>query len=153
MTKLSQQLLVAEEANETRRSWTDASTSLKRAIVTSLGEVIRKIVRDKKHLFQLLSIADIILRVRARYGIMHKNINTSLMTKMTKMLKTVDELESHVASLEALFETYDSASAVPLDEDRKVEFFRGSVYGHQMIIAILTNFDLEFPDENAHTFT
>jgi hypothetical protein len=54
---------------------------------------------------------------------MHKNIKTSLMAKMTTMLKTADDLEAHVASLKALFETYDSASVVPLDEDRKVEYF------------------------------
>jgi hypothetical protein len=98
-----------------------------------MGEVTRKIARDKKRFFQLLSIADIMQRVRARYGIMHKNIKTSLMAKMTTMLNTVDDLEAHVASLEALFETYDSASVVPLDEDRKVEYFRGSVFGHQIV--------------------
>ncbi len=36
--------------------WTDSSTSLNHAIIKSLGEVIRKIVRDKKHFFPLLSI-------------------------------------------------------------------------------------------------
>ncbi len=118
----SQEILVAKETNETRRSWMDLSTSLKRAITKSLGEIVRKIVRDKNHFFQLLSIMDIIQRVRARYGIMHKNIKTSLLHKITTMLKTVDDLESHVANLEALFETYDGASAVPLigrrSEDR-----------------------------------
>jgi hypothetical protein len=128
-------------------------TSLKRAITKSLGEVVRKIVCDKSHFFQLLSIMDIIQPVRAFYGIMHKNIKTTLLNKMTTMLKTVDDLESHVANLEALFETYDGASAVPLDEDRKIEYYRGSVFGHPMIITILLNFDLAFPDGNAHTFT
>jgi hypothetical protein len=108
----SQETLVAKEVNETRRTWTDLSTSLKRAITKSVGEVVRKIVRDKSHFFQLLSIMDIIQRVRARYGIMHKNINTTLLHKMITMLKTVDDLESHVANLEALLETYDGASAV-----------------------------------------
>jgi hypothetical protein len=84
---------------------------------------------------------------------MHKNIKSSLMVKMTTMLKTVDDLDAHVVSLEFLFETYDSASLVHLNEDRKVNYFRGSVFGHQMVIAILTNFDLAFSDGNAHTFT
>ncbi len=69
------------------------------------------------------------------------------------MLKTVDDLESHVANLEALFERYDGASVVPLDEDRKIDYFRTSVFGHQMILTILLNFDLQFSDGNAHTFT
>jgi hypothetical protein len=123
-TMTSQEILVAKEINETRRTWTDLSTTLKRVIIKILGEVIRKIVREKKHFFQLLSIADIIQRVRARYGVMHKNIKTALLAKMTTMLKTVDDLESHVANLETLFETYDDASAVPLDEDRKIDYFR-----------------------------
>jgi hypothetical protein len=110
VTMTSPEILVTKEVYETRRHWTDSSTSLKRIIVKSLGEVVRKIIRDKKHFFQLLSIADIIQRVRTRYGIMHKNIRASLMAKMTTMLKTVDGIESHVASLEALFETYDAVS-------------------------------------------
>jgi hypothetical protein len=84
-TMTSQEILVAKEINETRRSWTDLSTSLKRAITKSLGEIVRKIVCDKSHFFQLLSIMDIIQRVRTRYGIMHKNIKTSLLNRMTTM--------------------------------------------------------------------
>jgi hypothetical protein len=62
---------------------------------------------------------------------MHKNIKSSLMVKLTTMLKTVDDLKVHVASLESLFETYDSASFKfgPPGRRRKVDYFRGSVFG------------------------
>jgi hypothetical protein len=63
------------------------------------------------------------------------------------MLKTVDDLESHVANLEALFETYDGASAVPLDEDRKIE--RVSAFG-RVVHKELPRICVRTPDDYHH---
>ena len=52
--------------------------TLKRAVIKSLGRVLRQIIKDKKVRFQQMSVADILARVRAKYGKMQKDTKLTL---------------------------------------------------------------------------
>ncbi len=72
-TMTSVDLYVAKASNDRLQIWIDAGEALKRAVIQSLGRVVRQIVRDSKIRFQRLSVRDILARVTARYGDMQKD--------------------------------------------------------------------------------
>jgi hypothetical protein len=71
-------LMVARTSNEQTLEWITGEETLKAAIVKSLGRVIRQIIRDPKNSFTLMTISDIMDKVRARYGRMRKTTKNRL---------------------------------------------------------------------------
>ncbi len=106
--------------------------ALKTVIVESLGPVVRQIVKHPQHGFALLTIRDIMTKVRARYGRMQKNTKKNMEEKMTSRLALTDSFETHVSHLREQFLTVEKGRHQIL-EDQRVEFLRKSLSGHATI--------------------
>lgn len=145
------ELYVARANNDRLQLWIDCVETLKRAVIKSLGRVIRQIIKDKKVRFQQMSVSEILARVRAKYGRMQKDTNLSLKERMLTLLPTLDGLESHISNLEDMFEVSETAG-FPITEYRKVEIFRESVCAQPLIGKLLETFDVEFPDAHAVSY-
>ena len=139
------ELYVAKATNDKLQLWTDSAETLKRAVIKSLGRVVRQIVRAPRIRFQRMSVADIINRVRARFGRMQRDTKSALEAKMLTMLLTTDKLDTHISDLQDMFDVSETAG-YPLDERRKVEIFRETVCAHPLILKVLEEFDFDFPD-------
>ena len=149
-TMTSVELYVAKAANDRTQSWIDSTEALKRAVIKSLGRVIRQMVRAPKVRFQRMSVADIMTKVRARYGCMQRDTKANLREKMLTMLPTTDKLDTHISDLDDMFEVSEIAG-FPIDENTKMDIFRETVSGHPLILKVLETFDFEFPDFKACT--
>jgi hypothetical protein len=147
----SMQLYVAKERNDKLQLWMDASDILKRAVIKSLGESVREIITIKTSRFQQITVAEIIARVRARFGKLQKDTKTVLKLKMTSMLKSVEDLDKHIAALTKTFTISETAGSV-VDEDNKIDYFRDSLFGHPILADILKQFDFENPDCTTITY-
>jgi hypothetical protein len=84
-TMTSVELYVAKSNNDKLQLWIDTGEALKRAVIKSLGRVVRQVVQQGKTRFQQLTVSEILARVRARYGQMQKDTNTDLKERMLKM--------------------------------------------------------------------
>jgi hypothetical protein len=93
------QLYVAKDKNDRLQLWMDASDVLKRAVIKSLGESVREIITIKTSRSQQITVAEIIERVRARFGKLQKDTKTALKLRMTSMLKSVADLDKHISAL------------------------------------------------------
>lgn len=71
-------LYVAKATNDKLQLWIDSSEALKRALLKSLGRVVRQIIKPK-----MIQIMD---QVRKRYGTMEKNTKSSLEERMLTLL-------------------------------------------------------------------
>ena len=145
------ELYVANASNTRLQLWIDSLEVLKRAVIKSLGRVVRQIVREPKIRFQQLSVADIIARVRARYGRMQKDTKQNLKERMLTMLQTTDGLDTHISNLTDMFDVSETAG-FPILETDKVDMFRETVSGHPMIVKVFETFDFEFPDTKLTTY-
>ena len=67
------EVYVTKASNDKLQLWIDSREALKRAILKSLGRVVRQVIKASKVRFQLMSVSDIMARVRQRYGTMEKN--------------------------------------------------------------------------------
>jgi hypothetical protein len=123
----------------------DASDVLKGAVIKSLGEAVREIITVKTSRFQQITVAEIIARVRTRFGKLQKDTKIALKLKMTSILKAVEDLDTHIAALTKLFNISKTAGSV-VDEGHKVDYFRDSLFGHPILAEIFKQFDFEFPD-------
>jgi hypothetical protein len=144
-------LCVAKSSNDQITEWTSAEENLKTAIVESLGPVVRQIVKHPQHGFTLLSIQDIMARVRNRYGKMRKNTRKNLEEKMSSRLASTDSFETHVSHLREHFLTVEKGGH-PILEDKRVEILKKSLSGHAIIEKILTQYDFNNSDEGLQTF-
>ena len=147
----SVELYVAKANNDKLQLWIDAGEALKRAVIKSLGRVVRQVVQQGKTRFQQLSVFEILARVRARYGKMQKDTNSDLKGRMLKILMTAEGIDTHISDLQDLFDISDTAG-FPVDEYRKVEIFRETVCAHPLILKALETFDFDFPDAKGITF-
>jgi hypothetical protein len=147
----SVELYVAKATNDRRQLWLDTEEALKRAVIKSLGQVVRQVIRPSKTRFQKMSVAQIIAKVRSRYGLMQKDTKANLREKMKTMLLTSDGLDTHVSNLQEMFDISESAGFL-VSEDDKVEFLRDSICTHPLICKVLETFDLKFPDAKDHEF-
>ena len=127
------ELYVAKASNDRLQVWIDSSEVLKRAVIKSLGKIVRQVVREKKVRFQRLSVAAIIAKVRERYGKMQKDTKKNLKERMTTMLQTADGLDTHISNLQDMFDISETAG-FPVDEIEKADLFRESVSGHPIIV-------------------
>ena len=145
------ELYVAKASNDRLQVWIDSLEVLKRAVIKSLGRVVRQIVRDPKIRFQRLSVQDIIARVRARYGRMQKDTKQNLKERMLTVLQTADGLDTHISNLTDMFDVSETAG-FPVTETDKVDIFRDTVSGHPIIVKVFETFDFEFPDTRLTTY-
>jgi hypothetical protein len=145
------ELYVAKASNDRLHLWMESSEVLKRAVIKSLGKIVRQVVREKKVRFQRLSVAAIIGRVRERFGKMQKDTKKNLRERMTTMLQTADGLDTHISNLQDMFDVSETAG-FPIDEIDKVDIFRESVSGHPIIVKVFETFDFEFPDPKLTTY-
>ena len=151
-TMTNVELYVTKANNDRLQLWIDNAESLKRAVIQSLGRVVRQIVRAPRVRFQRMSVADIITRVRARFGQMQRDTKANLQAKMLTMLQTTDKVDTHISDLQDMFDVSETAG-YPVDESRKMEIFRETVCSHPLILKVLEEFDFEFPDVRACTYT
>ena len=151
-TMSNAELYVAKSVNDRSQLWIDSAETLKRAVIKSLGRVVRQIVRAPKVRFQMMSVADIMAKVRTRYGRMQRDTTSSLREKMLTMLPTADKLDTHISDLQDMFEVSETAG-FPIDEDMKMDIFRETVSGHSLVLNVLEKFDFTFPDSKACTYT
>ena len=145
------ELYVAKASNDRLQLWIDALEALKRAVIKSLGRVVRQIVRDPRIRFQQLSVPDIIARVRARYGRMQKDIKQNLKDRMMTILPTADGLDTHISNLTDLFDV-SATAGYPISETDKLDIFRDTVTGHPIIVKVIETFDFDFPDARQTTY-
>jgi hypothetical protein len=147
----SKQLFITKEKNDKLQLWLDASDVLKCAVTKSLGESVCDTITTKTSRFQQITVAEIIKRVRARFGKLQKDTKTAIKLRMTNMLKTVEELDKHIAALTKLFTISETAGSI-VDEHHKVDYFRDSLFGHPLLADILKQFDFEYPDCTTITY-
>ncbi len=76
-TMSSADLYVAKAAIDELLEWVTHEEALKTAIVKSLGLVVRQIMQHPKHGFTLMSIRDILTKVRTKYGRMRTDTRKS----------------------------------------------------------------------------
>jgi hypothetical protein len=145
------ELYVANASNVKLQLWIDSLEVLKRAVIKSLGKVVRQIVRDPKIRFQQLSVAEIMARVRARYGRMQKDTKLNLKERMLTVLQTADGLDTHISNLTDMFEVSETAG-FPINDTDKMDMFRETVSGHPIIVKVFETFDFEFPDPTLTTY-
>ena len=112
-------LYVAKASNERLQLWIDSVEALKRAILKSLGRVVRQVIKPKKVRFQMLTVTEIMAHVRKRYGKMEKNTKSQLKERMLTMLTTADAIDTHISNLQDMFEVSETAG-FPVAEDRQV---------------------------------
>jgi hypothetical protein len=67
------------------------------------------------------------------------------------MLKTVEELDTHIATLTRNFNISETTGLL-VDEDHRVDYFRDSLFGHPLLAEILKQFNFEFPDSTLVTY-
>jgi hypothetical protein len=114
----SVQLCIAKESNDRLQLWMAASNALKCAVIKNLGAAVREIITVKTARIQQMSVAEIIAaKVRTRFGKLQKDTKTSLKLKMASMLKTVEDLNTHMAVPTKNFNISESAGLL-VDEDQ-----------------------------------
>ncbi len=118
-----------KSSNDQITERTTAEEDLKTTIVESLGPVVRQTVKHPQHGFTLLSIQDIMARVRNRYGKMRKNTWKNLEEKMSSRLASTDSFETHVSHLREHFLTVEKGGH-PILEEKRVEILKKSLSGH-----------------------
>ena len=150
-TMTNVELYVAKAGNDRLQLWIDSTETLKRAVIKSLGRVVRQMVKDKKVRFQTMSVSTILARVRARYGKMQRDTKLSLRDRMLTLMPTLDGLDTHISNLQDMFDVSEIAGSI-INEDRKVEMFRETVCAHPLITKLLETFDMDFPDAQLVTY-
>ncbi len=91
-------LYVANASNVKLQLWIDSREALKRAILKSSGRVVRQVIKASKVRFQLMTVAEIMAKVRQRYGKMEKNTRANLKERMLTLLSTADDLDTHIST-------------------------------------------------------
>jgi hypothetical protein len=147
----SAELYVAKAANDELLEWVTHEEALKTAIVKSLGLVVRQIMQHPVEGFTLMSIRDIIAKVRTKYGRMRTDTRKSLKERMTTRLVGTEHFDVHVSNLRESF-TISTAGGHPVPEDERVETFKESLSGHPIIAQALSQYDFLHPDETTQTF-
>ena len=150
-TMSSADLYVAKAANDELLQWVTHEEALKTAIVKSLGVVVRQIMQHPLHGFTLMSIREILTKVRTKYGRMRTDTRKNLHERMTTRLVATENCDTHVSNLRELF-TISTVGGHPVPEDQRVEILRESLAGHPIIAQALNQYDFLNPDETTQTF-
>jgi hypothetical protein len=142
---------VAKASNDQLLDWITHEEALKTALVESLGQVVRQIIKHAVDSFTLMSIRDIMDRVRTRYGRMRKNTKLTLKERMSTRLVSTEAFDTHVSNLRENF-TISYIGGQVINEDEKVEYLRASVSGHVLLDSALSQYTFTNPDDSTHTF-
>jgi hypothetical protein len=141
-------MIVARTSNE---QWVNGEENLKAAITKSLGRVVRQIIHDPNNGFTLMSILDIMDKVRARYGRMRKSTKNSLVERMTVRLTSTENFDTHMSNLRENF-VISNVGGPPIQPNKQVDIVKESLAGHVLIEKILHQYDFVHKDESTHTF-
>ena len=150
-TMSSADLYVAKAANDERLQWVTHEEALKTAIITSLGLVVRQIIQHPIDGFTLMSIRDILARVRTKYGRMRTDTRKTLNARMTTRLVATENCDTHVSNLRELF-SISTLGGHLVPENERVEILKESLSGHPIIAQALSQYDFLHPDETTQTF-
>ncbi len=150
-TMTNAEMYVAKANNDRLQLWIDSTETLKRALIKSLGKVVRQVIKDKKVRFQQMSVSALVTEVRTRYGNMQRDTKLTLKERMATLLPTIDGLDTHVSNLQDMFDISETAG-FPVDMDDQVDIFRESVCAQPLIGKLLETFDLTFPDAKTVSF-
>jgi hypothetical protein len=131
--------------------WVTHEEALKTAIVKSLGLVFRQIMQHPVEGFTLMSIRDILFKVRAKYGRMRTDTRKNLQERMTTRLVSTENCDTHVSNLRELF-SISTVGGHLVPEDQRVEILKESLSGHPIIMQALIQYDFLHPDETTQTF-
>ncbi len=63
-----------------------------------------------------MSVSDIMVRVKARFGDMQQNTKLNLKERMLTVLKTTDGLDIHISDLQGVFDVSETAG-FPMKKD------------------------------------
>ena len=146
------QITVARIKNKIRDEWMSAEQQLKLAIMDSIGETIRHIIAPPPMAFQNMSISDIIEAVRSTYGKTTRHTIKRIKEILSEKLDNVRNWRSHSAKMRNAFAISTTAGII-IDEYRRVEALRESIIGHRQMVTILKDYDHDYPDLHAHTFS
>lgn len=146
------QITVARIKNKIRDEWMSAEQQLKLAIMDSIGETIRHIIAPPPMAFQNMSISDIIEAVRSTYGKTTRHTIKRIKEILSEKLDNVRNWRSHSAKMRNAFAISTTAGII-IDEYRRVEALRESIIGHHQMVTILKDYDHDYPDLHAHTFS
>jgi hypothetical protein len=144
-------LYVAKSSNDQLLEWINGKEALKSAIVKSLGKVVRHVTRSAIDGFTLMSLRQIMDKVRARYGRMAQDTRAQLDEKMTTRLQSTETFDSHISNPTENY-AISEIGGYPISQDKQVKIFRTSVYDNPLIANALESFDSRFPDARLHTF-
>ena len=144
-TMTNVQLYVAKASNDRLQLWIDSVEALKRALLKSLGRVVRQVIKPKKVRFQMMTVNEIMVLVRKRYGKMEKDTKAHLKERMLILLLTTDGIDTHISNLQDMFEVSETAG-FPITDNDQVDIFRETVSTHPLIVKVLETFDFEHPD-------
>jgi hypothetical protein len=131
--------------------WINDEEALKQAIIKSLGRVVRQVTKSPIDGFTLMTIMDIMDKVRARYGRMQTDTRAQLDERMKTRISQTETFDTHLSNLTENY-AISEIGGYPIAQDKQVKIFRTSVYGNPLIANALESFDLKFPDVRTHTF-
>jgi hypothetical protein len=112
---------------------------------------VRQVTRSAIDGFTLMSIMQIMDKVRARYGRMAQDTRAQLDEKMTTRLQSTETFDTHISNLTENY-AISEIGGYPISQDKQVKIFRTSVFGNPLIANALESFDFKFPDARLHTF-
>jgi hypothetical protein len=145
-------ITVARIKNKMRDEWMSAEKQLKLTIMDSIGETIRHIIAPPPMVFPNMSISDIIEAVRSTYGKTTRHTIKRIKEILSEKLDNVRNWRSHSAKMRNAF-AISTAAGIIIDEYRRVEALRESIIEHHQMVTILKDYDHDYPDLHAHTFS
>ena len=144
-------LYIAKASNDNLLEWINGEEALKTAIVESLGKVVTQVTQSPIDGFTLMSIMEIMNKVRAKYGRMEKHTRNQLKERMTARLTSTEAFDAHISNLTSLY-SISEIGGFPISQEKQVDIFRASVFGHPLIAAALQSYGFEHTDSRTHTF-
>jgi hypothetical protein len=146
------QITVARIKNKIRDDWMSAEQQLKLAIMDGIGDTIRHIIALPPMAFQNMTISDIIEAVRSTYDKTTRHTIKRVEEILSEKIDNMRNWRAHSAKLQNAF-AISTAAGITIDEYRRVEAMRESIIGHHQMVTILKDYDHNYPDLHAHTFS
>jgi hypothetical protein len=145
------QITVARIRNKIRDDWI-AEQQLKLAVMNSVGDTIHHSISPPPMAFQNMTISDIIEAVRSTYGKTARHTIKRVKEILTEKLDNVRNWRAHSAKMRNAF-AISTAAGIIIDEHRRVDAVQESIIGHHQMVAILKDYDYDYPDLHTRTFS
>ena len=143
---------VAKYTNDRHKTWHDSVTTLKHALIRSLGPTLSGTIAPPPDGFKMKSIQDIVTAVRTKFGVVDQVALNKMEEILTSPLDQVSNLDKHLAKLHQHI-LMQAAAGYAIEEYRQVRIFRKSVGGHHQIAQCMSDFDRLHPDPLLHTYS